>query len=313
MKKVIILGNNTIGVELTKHCLEHPQIEILAVRPEPNDKGVDNWQKSLLKFCLDNRIKILNERKLSNERFVKKIKNFNPDFIFSFQCRSIIPKSIINIPKYGIINLHFAYLPKYRGCYPIAWALLNGEKEVGVTLHYIDDGIDTGDIIYQEKIPVLSKDTARSIFDKLTNLGILIFKRKIDDLLRLNIQPKKQLDREAIYYSKYSLDFSKNFINWNQNNILVYNFIKAFIFPPYQYPQTRYKNKTFSVSKCRLSKRNFVKIQPGTIISLSNNKIVVATKKGYIDILEVIYKNKKISSLELAKVLKLKNGDIFYF
>ncbi|MBF8277133.1 MAG: methionyl-tRNA formyltransferase [Candidatus Brocadiaceae bacterium] len=312
-KKILILGNGTTGVELSNCCINHPDIELLGIRPEPNDSNRDGWQKSLLKLCREKNVKIYHVEKLHNADFVQEVSRLKPDFVFSFQCRAIIPPSIIDIPKHGVINIHFSSLPKYRGCYPIAWALLNGEQEIGVTVHYIDAGIDTGDIIYQEHIPILPEDNAKTCFEKISRLGIKIFQDKLDEILTLKNTRIKQSDKDAIYYSKDSLDFSKNFVNWNQDSQQINNFIKAFIFPPLQYPYTRRQKEVFAVIKHQRVVEGYKKEQPGRIVELSDNTIRVATYSGFINILRVNYQEKDMSVSELTHSINLKQGDLLYF
>lgn len=312
-KKILIFGNGTTGVELAKHCIGHPDIELLGIRPEPDDSNRDGWQKSLLKFCREKPVQIYQAEKLSNVNFVQEVKKLKPDFIFSFQCRAIIPRTIIDIPKHGVINIHFSSLPKYRGCYPIAWALLNGEQEIGVTVHYIDAGIDSGDIIYQEHIAVLPEDNAKTCFEKISRLGITIFQDKLDEILTLKNKRIKQSGKDAIYYSKDSLDFSKNFVNWNQDSRQINNFIKAFIFPPLQYPYTRRQKEVFAVIKHQRVVEGYQKEQPGRIVELSDSMIRVATYSGFIDILGVNYQEKDMSVSELTRSINLRQGDLLYF
>ena len=312
-KKVLILGNGTTGVELSNCCINHPNIELLGIRPEPNDSGKDGWQKSLLKLCREKNVKVYQVEKLSNVDFIQEINRLKPDFVFSFQCRAIIPQSIIDIPKHGVINIHFSSLPKYRGCYPIAWALLNGVHEIGVTVHYIDAGIDSGDIIYQGHIPVLPEDNAKTCFEKIVRLGIKIFQDKLDEILALKNTRMKQSGKDAIYYSKHSLDFSKNFINWNQDSRQVNNFIKAFIFPPLQYPYTRWQKEVFAVTKHQRFVEGYQKEQPGRIVELSDSVFRVATHSGFIDILGVNYQEKDLSVSGLTRSIHLRPGDLLYF
>lgn len=311
-RKIIIFGSNTLAVELTRYCFNHPGIEILAVRPEPNDPGEDGWQKSLLKFCLEFNLSLLKNNNFKDPACVEEIKSLQPDFIFSLQCRSIIPKSIIQIPRYHIINFHPAPLPKYRGMYTCGWVLLNGEKETGVTIHLIDAGVDTGDILFQEKISILPSDTARSLLDKINKVGIKLFKKKLNNILSLNFKPVKQDSRRAIYYSIHSIDFTKNFINWNQNVEMVNNFMRAFICPPYQYPQSRYKKFVFGIGRHSISRYSYTKAQPGTVVDLSDEWLKVAVFDGYVYLRQLIFDGKEVKISELVSLINLKKGGLLY-
>jgi len=311
-KKVVIFGNNTVGVELTEFCRNHPGIEVLGVRPEPGDKGVDGWQKSLRKYCQDHQLPILEWKNLSDEKVLHQLRGWKPDFIFSFQCRAILKKDLIKVPSEGVVNLHFAKLPKYRGCYPIAWALLNGENSIGVTWHYIDEGIDTGDIIYQRDIPVEPQDSARSLFDKATSTCVEDIGKVLEMVFPGKAVQQKQNATQATYYSKHSIDFNRNFVDWNRPTEEVARFVRAFNFPPMQYPCTRFSKRVISIEEIG----NFLKedylAQPGSILRVGS-KIVVATRDGSIDIKSFIYKGNSLSAEDLAADLGVKPGGLFYF
>ena len=212
------------------------------------------------------------------------VKSLNLDFIFSFQYDQIVSQKVINTTKYGAINMHFSPLPKYRGVAPIAWALINGENEYGVTIHYMDPGIDTGDIISQTNFEIDSKINARDLYKKCENIGITLFKKSIDKLLDGNNERYSQDNTKAIYYPKGSINFEDCEINFKKPTYMLYNWIRAFIFPPFQYPIFQYKEKWEKVIEANpiYNKNKFE--QPGTVVKRNNKKFVFSTNDCYIEL-----------------------------
>ena len=170
--RALVLGKNNIAIECTRILMNDSRIDIVGCSPNNSDDMNDGWQRSLWKFCGQNNIKIVRFNRIRSNDSIGKLKFMNLDFIFSFQYDQIISQEVINSAKLGAINLHFSPLPKYRGVSPIAWALINGEKEYGVTLHFMDPGIDTGDIISQSKFNIESIKNARELYDLSVEKGI---------------------------------------------------------------------------------------------------------------------------------------------
>ena len=308
-KRIIVLGNNTIAVECLKHLLTQNTVEVVAVGPDFSDLGEDSWQKSLRKAAQESNLNILNKLNFTEPNFLEKIISLKPDFIFSFQCRKILTKELIDIPKYGVINLHFAMLPKYGGCYPISWALLNGEKTAGVTLHYIDEGIDTGDIIAQKPVDIKDDETARELFDKCTDFGLELFKKELQNILELKNRRIPQDNEKALYYPKGSLNFKENRVDWNKNCIQLYNWIRAFIFPPFQYPYFKINNEKIEiVSVYAINNTDVRKI--GEVAEVGKKGIIVSAKNGNI-IIERLKNNEKIlSAFDFTEKYGISKGQI---
>ena len=138
----------------------------------------------------------------------------------------MIPKSIWQIPKYGTINLHASLLPNYRGSAPINWVIINNENFTGVTTFFIDDKIDTGDILLQEKIKVDKKINAGELHDKLKVIGARTVKKTIEEILNNSLKQKKQ-EHDKNYKTAYKLDKENIKIDWNQNCLEIYNKIRG--------------------------------------------------------------------------------------
>ena len=194
--------------------------------PNFNDKGKDDWQPSLKKFAKKSNIKITKLKKLYP------IKNL---FFFSLEY-----DEIINIKKFqskNLFNLHFSLLPKYRGCHTNFLQIYNSEKISGVTLHKIDVGIDTGDIIDQIKFKIKINDTAYDNYKKLMKLSIRLFKKNLNKIINKKYSLRKQILSNGSYYSRDSVNYKKKIkINMKDFSVRTHNIIRSLIFPAYQYP-----------------------------------------------------------------------------
>ena len=226
--KLCIAGKNDIAVNAlcylvnTLNCNKNNLFVIL----NRNDSGIDTWQKSLKKCAKELGIKILS---LEDAYDIEDL------YFISLEFDRIIRTSRFKTDK--LFNIHFSNLPSYKGMYTSVMPLLNGEKVGGVTLHKIDDGIDTGEIIKQRFFDIDINDTARDLYFKYLNNAFELFKENIEQLLKNNISYEKQSAVNSTYYSKKALDFNNINIDLNKTSFEIHNQIRAFIFKEYQLPE----------------------------------------------------------------------------
>ena len=230
-KKVIYIGGKQIGVNCLRILLKK------GIRPElvianMDDKGEDTWHESIVKLSKKSNLSLIQNTRLSDKKLQKQIIESNADIIFSIGGTHLIPEVILKAPKLGCFNIHPALLPKYRGRYSTVHALFNGEKNIGVTAHWMDMGIDTGPIILQRKFKVTDADTAKSVYDNFTKLGTDIFEEFVEKWIKKRVPKSKiQNEKNASYYPK-GLPNDGN-IDWNWNGHQIYNFIRSMTFEPF--------------------------------------------------------------------------------
>ncbi|MFI5250978.1 MAG: methionyl-tRNA formyltransferase [Bacteroidota bacterium] len=309
IRRLIVMGKNNIAVECLTYLLTRHDTEIVLVISHPDDSGEDGWQRSLTKAAKDSRLPLYQPTKVNSAESITYIKSFQPEFIFSFQYAQIIKREFIDIPTRGCVNLHFGPLPRYRGVSTIAWAMINCEKETGVTLHYMDPGIDTGDIITQRIFPIDDKDNARDIYERCVEQGAALFKDSLDSIYAGKNKRIPQNNAHAIYYPKNSIDFSQRDIIWNNSTRQLFNWIRAMIFPPFQYPRCKVRDKQFEVTKisCDYRKNNFEK--PGTIVSMEPS-VYVATNDSFLILDEIMIDGKHLAPPDFVPQLGLRVGDV---
>jgi len=248
-KNILLIGKGTIAVNclsILKETNNLPKIIIC----DSNDLGKDTWTKSLFKKAkelgfVENK-NLFRETKVNKPEFIEKIRKTESkiDIIFSIQPKAIFKIPFINLARDYVVNLHFAPLPKLRGVAPCSWAFLDGLKEMGVTLHLIEDeGIDNGPIIFQKLFPIRESDNAWTLFNKCIKYGTELFKKNLNKILNNEINPVPQNEKKATYHPQGELDFSDLAVDLNKNVDEVFNFIRSRIFPPLQLPYFIYKNR----------------------------------------------------------------------
>jgi len=283
--RVLVLGKNNIAIECTKVLLNDNGVQLVGCCPNNSDEGKDGWQKSFLKYCISNSIQTFKFNQIKSSNSLKVLRELELDFIFSFQYDKIISREVINIPRCGAINLHYSPLPKYRGVSPIAWALINGEEEYGVTLHYIDPGIDTGDIISQKTFEITSIKSARELYDKCENVGKTLFETSLESILKGHNKQIPQNNSKAVYYPMGSINFDACDIKFNKSTFMLYNWLRAYIFHPFQYPIFEHEGKRKKVIEARpiYKKNDFQKA--GSLVKKRNNKYLFTTQDCYIELI----------------------------
>ncbi len=230
-KKVVLCGEKRIAEQCLEFLYNREDTEICAIVAAPED-----WQADLISFGATRRLKVF----VGNiNNYVNELKLLQPDFIFSIQYRPLLKSAILNLPTCGCINLHFGLLPRYGGCYPIAWAILNGEKLAGSTLHYMVEKFDEGDIIAQTSVPIKEETTARELFDSMSEASAKLFIDSYPALLEGAFKIYSQDMSRKLYYANDSIDFNRDrVIDWTRTGSEIQRRICAFSFDPFQQPLT---------------------------------------------------------------------------
>jgi len=239
MLKVCIAGKNSCAIRIVSFLEKKISKNNILILPNISDKGTDGWQPSLRKYAKKKKIKIVNEKKLYN------LKNL---IFISIEYEKII--RVKNFLSRELFNIHFSILPKYRGCHTNYLQIKNGEKFSGVTLHKIDNGIDTGDIVDQMKYTVGTNVSAFANYQKLMKYSEKIFIKNYKKILKKTYKQTKQNSRKSSYFSRKFVNYKKekNLRNF-KNSIKFHNFVRALIFPPFQLPIFKKKEIIKSIFK----------------------------------------------------------------
>ena len=226
--------------------------------------------------------------KVREEEFINTLRKLDPEVIVVAAFGQILPESILNMPKYGCINVHASLLPKYRGAAPIQWSIIDGEKETGVTIMYMEKGLDTGDMIEKVVIPIDAKETGESLHDKLAAAGgplLLDVLSKLEEGTAVRIP---QNDEESCYAKMLTKDLGK--IDWKKDAISIERLIRGLNSWPSAY--TAFYDKILKIWDADVE-AGTAKEEPGTVIKVTADAIYVQTGEGVLKINEVQIQGKK--------------------
>ena len=282
---VVFMGTPDFAVPSLKAIAQRHNV--LAVFTQP-DKPVG--RKMVLtppdvKVCAEELlIPVYQPEKLREGDNDKLIRELNPDVIVVVAYGQILPESILNIPRYGCINVHGSLLPKYRGAAPIQWSVLNGDEVTGVTTMYMEKGLDTGDILLTEEYKIGINETAGEVFDNLSELGGELIIKTLDYAEKGMLKPVKQDDSLSSYAKM--LDKSMCKIDFSKTNKEVHNKVRGLC--PWPVASTVFNGKVLKIFETRLADG---KGKPGEVIS--TNPLTVACGEGAVVINSVQLQGKK--------------------
>ena len=231
-------------------------------------------------------IKVYQPLKVRDEEFVKTLRAYNPDVMVVVAFGQIIPLSILEMPKYGCVNIHGSLLPKYRGAAPIQWAVLDGEKETGITTILMDEGIDTGDILLKKTIKIDTDETSGSLFDKLMALGAKTILETLDELEKGSLTPTKQEESPTAYAKM--LTKAMGLIDFTKSAKELDCFVRGM--NPWPSAYTLLSGKTLKLWKVRAVDGSG---KAGSVIDIDKESFTIACGEGAIEVLEVQLEGKK--------------------
>jgi len=303
--KIIFLGTPEFAIPSLEGLYEKENVIAVVTQPDkPKGRGLKPSPSPIKTWALSKGLKVLEPLKLKDSQVIETFKSFLPDLIVVCAYGKILPKELLEIPKFGCWNIHASLLPKYRGASPINWAILEGEKETGITIILMDEGLDTGPILLQKKIPILEEDNAITLAKKLSLLG----KEAILEAIELHkkgiLKPFPQPE-EGISYAPI-LKKEDGFFTFEESAKIIERKAKAFL--PWPAAFTYYKNKLLKVFSAKAIPIEH-KEKPGTILDINKEGILVATSENAILLKEVqLEGKKKISAYEFACGQRLKAG-----
>jgi len=301
--KILFMGTAEFGIPTLKVLKDNFNLDaIITNYDKPSGRGLKIKFSTVKKFAIRNNIKYFQPENLKDQSIIDKITSINPDIIVVVAFR-MIPKSIWQIPKYGTINLHASLLPNYRGSAPINWAIINNEDFTGVTTFFIDDKIDTGDILLQEKIKIDKKINAGELHDKLKVIGACTVKKTIKGILNNSLIKKKQ-EHDENYKTAYKLDKENIKIDWNQNCHKIHNKVRGL--SPFPGARTSLINNNGNIKRVVLYESEYFtedhNFENGQIIK-EKDLIKITCNDGYI-----IIKNLKIEGKKRMNTSSFLNG-----
>ena len=290
--KTIFMGTPEFAIPSLKVVAKNTDLRAIFTKEDKvNARGNKIIFSPVKQFGIDNEIEVIQPKKVKDEKIIKKIKEINPDLIVVVAYGKILPKEIIDIPKYGIINVHSSLLPKYRGASPIHSAILNGDTESGVSIMYIEEGLDSGDVILQESCDILENDTLGTLHDKLKDLGAIGLEKALKLIEDGKVEVTKQDESLATFVKPITKEQAK--IDWNNTKEVIFNQIRGL--NPFPAAHTfNEKNENIKVYKTEKLDKEY-EGKNGQIVDIINKKgPVIKVKNGALVLLEVKFQGKKL-------------------
>ena len=286
-KNIVFMGTPDFSVPVLKMLIENTNVLLVVTQPDKivgKDKTVSF--NPVKKLALEENIPVFQPMRIRKD--FEKLKNLDIDLIVTCAYGQIIPKEVLDMPKYGCINVHASLLPKLRGGAPIHKAIINGYDKTGITIMYMDKGMDTGDMIEKAEVKIEDNDTAESLHDKLSAISVPLLMKTLPSIINGTNKREKQNDTDATY--AYNVSREEEHVSFDKSSKDIFNQIRGLNSWPGAYAVLDGKN--IKLWSCVINNKKYDKA-PGTIINLDKNGLEVTTTDGSVLIKELQLPGKK--------------------
>lgn len=308
--KIVFMGTPEFAIPSLKILLSsnHTVVAVVSAPDKERGRGKQISPTPVKEFALKNNLEVLTPVSLKDEQFIRRLKDLEPD-LFVVVAFRILPKEVYTIPTKGTFNLHGSLLPKFRGAAPIQWAIINGEKETGVTTFFLEDKVDTGNIILQEKILIDDEDNFGSLHNKMMITGADLVLKTVNIINEGNAVLTKQNDSLSSPAPKITKEICR--IDWNKSAEEIHNLIRGL--SPYPGAYFEIGGKNYKVFKTKIKNDRLPtgdnQLKPSTPITdrlsltkgrilQSKSEIFIETTKGILQILELQPEGRKQMTTE---------------
>lgn len=309
--KIVFLGTPDFAVASLKaiHESEHEVVGVVTMPDKKMGRGRKLQGSAVKKYASDQGLFIMQPEKLKNPDFVNELQSLQAD-LFVVVAFRMLPEIVWNMPEHGTLNVHGSLLPQYRGAAPINWAIINGEKETGVTVFRLKHEIDTGDILLRKSIPILEDDNAESVHDKLMAIGAEAIMEGVHKIAVGDSNFLPQLQSSDLKSApKIFKDTCK--INWDQDIEHIHNFIRGLSPYPAAWSEIQIADKSLNIKiyKTHIEADNAV--TPGTVFTDGKSILKIAGKNGWVIIDEIqIAGKKRMATGDLLRGYQLDHAEI---
>ena len=287
--KVIYMGTPDFAVGPLEAIIEagHEVTAVVTQPDKPRGRGKEMAASPVKECAQKHGIPVLTPVKIKAAEAVAQLREYPADIFVVAAFGQILSEEILQMPKYGCVNIHASLLPKYRGAAPIQWSIIDGETETGVTIMQMDRGLDTGDILFQQKVPITSEDTGESLFDKLAKAGSALITEALVKIEKGDVHPVRQDDAKSCYAKMLTKAAGK--IDWNKSAAEIERLVRGLNSWPSAY--TEYKGKQLKIWKAEVMPA--MEGAPGTIAKVTKDQVIVCTGDGALALEEIQLEGKK--------------------
>ena len=310
MIRIVYMGTPDFAVEPLEAIIK-AGYEVTAVVTQPDKqkgRGKEVKMTPVKECALRHGIPVFQPVKIKEPEAVAELEKYQADLFVVAAFGQLLSEEILNMPEYGCINIHASLLPAYRGAAPIQWAVLNGEKESGVTIMQMDKGLDTGDMLLKRSVELSPKETGDSLHDKLMHLGAELIVEALSKLEKGELVPEKQKDELSSYAKKLTKAMGQ--IDWSKDAVSLERWIRGLNSWPSAY--TFFDGKTLKIWEAQVTEENGAqKAEPGQVVSVSRESFTVACGQGELQILSLQLEGKKrVSTREFLLGYQVEPGMI---
>lgn len=292
MIRIVYMGTPDFAVEPLEAIIK-AGYEVAAVVTQPDKqkgRGKEVKMTPVKECALRHGIPVFQPVKIKEPEAVAELEKYQADLFVVAAFGQLLSEEILNMPEYGCINIHASLLPAYRGAAPIQWAVLNGEKESGVTIMQMDKGLDTGDMLLKRSVELSPTETGDSLHDKLMHLGAELIVEALSKLEKGELVPEKQKDELSSYAKKLTKAMGQ--IDWSKDAVSLERWIRGLNSWPSAY--TFFGGKTLKIWEAQVAEENGAqKAEPGQVVSVSREGFTVACGQGALQILSLQLEGKK--------------------
>ncbi len=298
--RIVFMGTPEFAVPTLRALLtgEDRVVGVVCQPDRPSGRGLAPHPPPVKELALSFGLPVLQPQTLKDPEVLARLRSWQPDLIVVAAYGKILPPSLLNLPRYGCINVHASLLPKYRGAAPIQWAILKGEEVTGITIMQMNERMDSGDILLQKTLPIDPQDTAQSLHDKLAPLGAQALSEALDLLKKGELHPVAQKEKEATFAPMIKKEDGR--IDWAQSARELERKVRAF--NPWPSAYTFLKGKLFKVFRARAREEQVPSGSPGAVVRPTPAELLVLTGEGLLALEEVQLEGKK--RLPIGEFLK---------
>lgn len=290
--RVVFMGTPDFAVGTLEALIKagHEVIGVVTQPDKPKGRGKTLMPTPVKEVALKHQIPVYQPKKVRETEFTETLGKLAPDVIVVAAFGQIITKEILDIPRFGCINVHASLLPAYRGAAPIQWAVINGEKESGVTIMQMDEGLDTGDMIDKVVVPLAEDETGGSLFDKLSQAGAELCVKVLKDLEEGNAVREKQPEESTTPYASM-ISKKMGEVDWSRSARSIEQLIRGL--DPWPSAYTKLQGKTLKLWKAKVQKENMPEGTPGEVVKVEKDAFYIQTGEGILKMEEVQLEGKK--------------------
>ena len=289
--RVIFMGTPDFAVGTLEALVrsEHEIVGVVTQPDKPKGRGKAMQFTPVKEVAVRENIPVFQPRRVREPEVVETLRELNAAVIVVVAFGQIIPEIILKLTKYGCINVHGSLLPKYRGAAPIQWAVIDGEKESGITTMQMDAGLDTGDMLLKKVVPLEEKETGGSLFDKLSEAGAELLIQTLKELEEGTIVPEKPPEESTPAYAKMLTKEMGN-IDWTKDADAIERLIRGL--KPWPSAYTKLHGKTLKIWEAKVLEEDTA-MAPGTVVKASKDQFHIQTGKGVLCVEELQLEGKK--------------------